>query len=99
MQFVDGPLKALPVAERLDELHWRSERRKRGDAKHVGVIEIKHALVGIFGEQRVEHGAGLWTVFREHIALLDVFGALAPGERFSVEGDVADQIEGIEVLA
>ena len=39
------------------------------------------------------------AVFGEHVALLDVLGPLAAGERLLVEGDVADQIEGIEVLA
>ena len=39
------------------------------------------------------------AVFREHVALLDVLGALAAGQRLLVEGDVADQVEGVEVLA
>ena len=69
------------------------------DLQHVGVVEIEHALVGVFGQQRIEHGAGLRPVFREHVALLDVLGPLAAGERLLVEGDVADEVEGIEVLA
>jgi hypothetical protein len=39
------------------------------------------------------------AVFREHVALLHVLGALAAGQRTAVEGNVADQIEGVEVLA
>jgi hypothetical protein len=41
----------------------------------------------------------LRAVFGEHVALLDVVGAFAAGERRLVEGDVADQVEGVEVLA
>ena len=42
--------------------------------------------------------AGLVPVFVEHVALLDVGGALAPGQRPGVEGDVADEVEGVEVF-
>ena len=52
-----------------------------------------------FCEQRVEHGAGLRAVLGEHVALADVLGPLAAGERRLVEGDVADQVERVEVLA
>jgi hypothetical protein len=65
--------------------------------QHIGVVEIEHALVSILFEQRVEHGAGLRPIFGEHVALLDVFGPFAARQRLLVEGDMADQIEGIEV--
>ena len=39
------------------------------------------------------------AVLREHVALADVLGPLAAGERRLVEGDVADEVERIEVLA
>ena len=52
-----------------------------------------------FCEQRFEHGAGLRAVLGEHVALADVLGPLAPGERRLVEGDMADEVEGVEVLA
>ena len=53
----------------------------------------------VLGEQRIEHGAGLRPILGEHVALPDVLGPLAPGERRLVEGDVADEVEGVEVLA
>ena len=34
----------------------------------------------------------------EHVALLDVGGALTPGQRPGVEGNVADEVEGVEVF-
>ena len=39
------------------------------------------------------------AILGEGIALTDVFGAVVSSERWLVEGDVADQIEGIEVFA
>ena len=52
-----------------------------------------------FCEQRLEHGSGLRAVLREHVALADVVGALAAGQRRLVERDVADQVERVEVRA
>ena len=50
-------------------------------------------------EQRAEHGAGLTSVFREHVPLLDVLGPFAASQRLGVEGDVTDDVEGVEILA
>ena len=99
MQFVDGLLEALPVTKRLDELQGGAHRGEGRDLQHIGIVEIEHTLVGIFGEQRVEHSACLPAIFRKYVALLDVLRALAPGQRLFVEGNVADEIKGIEVLA
>ena len=38
-------------------------------------------------------------VLGEHVTLLDVLGPLAAREGLGVKGDVADQVERIEVLA
>jgi hypothetical protein len=99
LQFVNGGHKTVLAAKGLNELQRRAERIERGYAQHVGVIEVQHPLIGIFGKQRVQHDAGLRTVFREDVALFDILCALTPGQRLPVEGDVADEIEGIEVLA
>jgi hypothetical protein len=46
------------------------------------VVEVEHALrPGILLQQGFEHGAGLRAVLGEHVALADVLGPLAPGER------------------
>ena len=68
------------------------------DAQHGGVIEAKYALVRIFGQQCVKHGARPVTVLVEHVALLEVVGPFTPGQRFGVEGDMADEVERIEIL-
>ena len=77
----------------------RAEAVDRRNPEHVGVVEVEHALVGVLVEQRIEHRAGLLSVLREHIAFLDVVGPLAASQWFGVERHVADEIEGIEVLA
>jgi hypothetical protein len=75
------------------------ERAQGWDFQHVGVVEVEYAFVSIFGEQGIEHGTGLCTVFCERIPFFHIFGTLSTSERFSVECDMADQVEGIEVLA
>ena len=57
------------------------------------------ALVGVLVEQGVEHRARLVAVLGEVVALADVVGALLARERRLVEGDVADQVERVEVAA
>jgi|GEM_PF-7010371 len=85
--------------ERVNELDDAAHRAEQGDLQHVGVVEIEHALVLIFGEQRIEHGAGLAAEFGEHVAFLDVLGPLAARQWGAIEGHMADEIEGIEVFA
>ena len=83
----------------LDELEGRAHRVERRNLQDPRIAEIDDALILIFLQQRFKHGAGLRAVFREDIALADVIRALAAGERRLVEGDMADKVEGIEVLA
>ena len=94
-----GPVEIELAAEGTDQFHPCAEAIERRDLENVGVVEIEYALIGILVEQRVEYGAGLTSVFREHIPLLDVLGPLTAGQRFGVEGNVTDEIEGIEILA
>ena len=84
LQFVDGVLETVPCRRTaLMSCTGVPIAAEGRDPQHVGVVEIEHALVGIFGEQRIEHGAGLRPVFREHVALLDILGPLAAGERLA----------------
>ena len=100
LQFVDGLLEAGAAAELLDELDRRAHRVERRDlAGCCGSSRSMTPSSWYFCEQRFEHGAGLRAVLGEHVALADVLGPLAAGERRPVEGDVADEVEGIEVLA
>ncbi len=58
-----------------------------------------HAFVVILVEQRLQHGAGRLAVFGEVLRLRTFSARSSPGQRRLVEGDVADQVEGVEVLA
>ena len=53
--------------------------------------------VGVLLQQRIEHGAGFVAVLAEDVALLHLLGALLARERRLVEGDVADEVEGVVV--
>ena len=100
LQFVDSVFKAGSGTEFLDELERCSHRVEWGDFQNFDVIETgDNAFVLILGEQSFKHGTGLRAVFGEDIALFDVVGAFAAGQRRLVEGNVANQVEGIEVFA
>ena len=90
-------IRASP--EFLNELHGCSHRIKRRDLQNPRVAKIDDALVLVFLQQRFKHGAGLRAVFGEDIALADIVRALAARERRLVECHVADEVEGVEVLA
>ena len=98
MKLVDGLDETRSSAEDLDQLNRRAELGKGWDAQNGDIVEVEHTLVGVLGEQRVEHSAGLVSVLVEHIALLDVVGPLTPGQRLGIEGDMADEVEGVKVL-
>ena len=82
---MDGRHEVVPPAEGLDQLHRRAEVGEGRDAQHVGVIQVEHPLVGIFGQQRVKDGARPGPVRVEDVAFLDMVGPLAPGQRRGVE--------------
>lgn len=50
-------------------------------------------------QEGVENSVGFVAVFGEDVTLLDSLGAFAAGERGLIEGDVADEIEGVEICA
>ena len=86
-------------AELLDEFDGVPMVSKGGICRMRGIVEVDDAFVLVLLQQRFEHGAGLRPVLGEDVALADVLGPLAAGERRLVEGHVADEVEGVEVLA
>ena len=56
-------------------------------------------LSAYFCEQGIEDGAGLVAIVAEDVALLHLVGPFLAGQRRLVEGDVADEIEGVVVAA
>ena len=99
LKLVDGLGEIGAGAELPDQLERRAHLADRRDLQHLGIIEVQHALVAVFGQERLQHRAGLRAVFCEDVALAHVVGPLAPGQRGLVESDVADQVERIEILA
>ena len=93
-----GPLETGLPAEGADQFNRCAEPVEWRDPENVGVVEIEHAVVGILVEQRIEHGASLTSIFREHVPLFNILGPLTAGQWFGVEGDVTDEIEGVEIL-
>src|SRR5271157_3225980 len=96
---MDGAFEVGAGSELADQLERRSHGVEGRDLEDARVIETDDALVLILLEQRFEHGPGLRTILREYVALADVVGALAAGERGTAEGHMADEIERVEVFA
>ena len=93
-------LEVSARAEVFDELRHRTHAREGGDLQQTRVIETgDHTVVLIFVQQGFEHDTGLRAVLGEHIALAHVSHAVAAGERWLIKGDVADEVEGIQILA
>ncbi len=81
------------------DLRLAAELVERRQFQHLGVLDVLYAVVGKLVEQSFQHRAGLLAIFAEDVALLDLVGALAAGQRFLVKSDVSDEIEGIELAA
>ena len=93
-------LEVSASAKVFDELRHSTHAGEGGDLQQARVSEAgDYALVLIFVQQGFEHGAGLRAVLGEHIALAHVGHAVAAGERWLVEGNVADEVEGVQLLA
>src|SRR5438552_8831679 len=94
-----GALEVGASAKVSDELRHSTHAGEGGDLQEARVIETgDHAVVLIFVQQGFEHGTGLRAVLGEHIALAHVGHAVATGEWWLVEGDVADEVDGSSSL-
>ena len=93
-QFLHGLLVVGLAAEDLvDDLDGGSDPVEGLELEDLRGFQAGDAFVGVFVEQGFEHGVGLVAVLGEVVTLLDLVGALAPGERGLAEGDVGDEIE------
>jgi hypothetical protein len=99
LQCMHGALEVGASAEVSDELRHSTHAGEGGNLQEARIIEAgDYAVVLIFVQQGFEYGAGLRAVLGEHIALAHVGHAIAAGERWLVEGDVADEIEGVQLF-
>ena len=87
------------AAEEFDDFDGRAEVGKRIDFEDVQRFDAVDPAVGIFFQKGIQNGAGIVAIFGENIALLHVVGTFAAGKRRLVEGDMADEIEGVVVAA
>ena len=86
------------ATERLDQFGGGTQAGERIEGKYFNVFDALDPGISVLVEQAVEDGAGLFAVFGEYVFLLDLFGALFPGQRRAVESDVADQVKRVEGL-
>src|SRR5262249_44588592 len=99
LQGMHSALKVSARAEVFDELRYSAHAGGGGDLQPAVVSETSdHAVVLIFVQQGFKHGTGLRAVLGEHIALAHIGHAVTAGERWLVEGDVADEVEGVHIF-
>ena len=99
LKFVDRALEIGAGAEFLDELERGAHFVEWGDLEDFGVVQIDYSLVLILLEQGFEDLSGLRSVAGEDIAFADTVGTFAASEGTLIESDVADEVEGVELLA
>src|SRR6266508_2338169 len=85
------------VTEQIDDLGHGAMPGERRHPQHVGQEELGVAVLGVLFQQLLEHLAGLRAVAIEEVLarLAKALRPLAPGAQRSVEGQVAEEIEGI----
>ena len=92
--------KAGTRAEFLDQLQRGSHRTERRDFEDFYIIKPPDdALILILTEQGFEHSSGLGAIFGEHVPLAHIVRAITARQGWLIEGNMADQIERIEVFA
>lgn len=72
------------------------------EGRHIedaGLLDVLDALVGLPVQQGIQHQSCLVLILAEVVALAHLVGPLFSGQRGLAVGDVADEIEGIRVLA
>ena len=92
------------AAKGIENLHRPADlvdRRQLQNFGHFGLVpglfDGGDPLVGVFVQQRLQRPPGQATILVEDGALGRAFGALAARQRRTVEGDGADQVEGVQV--
>ncbi len=92
LQFVNGLFEMGFAAELFDQLDRHAHGIEGGNFQYFDIIQAgDYAFILIF----IQHGTGLLAVFSNHIVLFNIVGAFTAGQRWLIEGDVADQIEGV----
>ena len=93
-----GEIGILATEER-DDLYRRAQGGQGVHLENLQGLDAAEAGVGVFLEQGIEDGAGLVAIGGEDVALAYLLGPLPARQGWLVEGDVADEIEGVLVAA
>ena len=96
---VDSLVVGRLAAEGADDFGRSAETPDGVQRDDSRVLQVKQAGIGILVEQAVKNLAREVAVFGEVVPLAHVFSALAAGERFSIVGNMTDQVERVEVFA
>ena len=98
-QFFDSGLIVFSTAKQPDDFNRCAELVQRLNSQHVDGFNGLDAFVGILLQQGLQYGSCLIAVFSEVVSLPDVLRSLTACQGRLVEGDMADQIERVEVFA
>ena len=77
----------------VDDFHGGAHLVEGCEFEHFGALDGEDAFVGVFFEECFENSTGLFPVFGEIVAFLDIVCPFAAGERRGVVGNVADEVE------
>src|SRR5690606_31666875 len=87
------------ATKRLDQLDGRTNLAEGIQLQDLDVLDVLDARVGVLVQQGLQHLASGTRVFGKVVALFHLLGALSTSQRRLVEGDMADEVEGVERLS
>jgi hypothetical protein len=97
LQLVHCLLETGLSPELADQLERPSDRIERRQLENPRVAKIDDPVVLVLGKQRFEHRPSLWSVLAKHVALAHILRAIVPCQGRAGVGDMADEIERVEL--
>src|SRR3990167_7309557 len=98
LQFFNEMKILISPAENLHDFRGCPDLIKRFYSQNCKVFYIFNALISIFIQERLNNLPRFLPIFREIIALLNIFRALPSGKSRYVPRNVADKDKGIQIL-
>ena len=81
----------------MNDFDRRAEGGQRVNFQNIEGLDAPDTAVGVLLQQRLENGPCLLAILGEDMALLHAIGSFAAGQGRLVEGDMADEVEGVIV--
>src|SRR5688572_30637115 len=94
---MDRALELSTPTELLDQLQRRTHGIEWLDQKNSRIVEISNSFILVHLKEFLEHCSGLRTIFRKNVSFANILSTFPPGQRWLVEGDIANQIERIQI--